>query len=87
MRRSPASLPSRRRHRGEERGVEPLFPDREPLRMSERLMPESLDRLTASLDDATPPDPYARLSLHDRLELLAFEARLAGFPESLIQAV
>ena len=33
-----------------------------------------------------PLDPYARLSLHDRLELLAFEARLAGFPESLIQA-
>jgi hypothetical protein len=33
------------------------------------------------------PEPYARLSLRDRLELLAFEARLAGLPESLIQAV
>jgi hypothetical protein len=32
----------------------------------------------------TELDPYARLSLRDRLELLAFEARLAGFPESLM---
>jgi hypothetical protein len=31
--------------------------------------------------------PYANLSFRDRLELLAFEARLAGLPESLIQAV
>jgi hypothetical protein len=31
-------------------------------------------------------DPYAGLSLSDRLELLTFEARHAGFPESLIQA-
>ena len=30
--------------------------------------------------------PLLRLSLQDRLELLAFEARLADFPESLIQA-
>jgi hypothetical protein len=28
----------------------------------------------------TPPDPYAKLSLGDRLELLAFDARLAGEP-------
>jgi hypothetical protein len=34
-----------------------------------------------------PSDPPARLSLRDRLELLAFEARFAGFPESLIQAL
>ena len=34
----------------------------------------------------TEPDPCASLSLRDRLELLAFEDRLAGFPESLIQA-
>lgn len=33
----------------------------------------------------TSDDPYARLSLRDRLELLAFEGRLAGFPKSLIQ--
>jgi hypothetical protein len=32
-------------------------------------------------------DPYVHLSFRDRLELLAFEARLAGFPESLIQAL
>jgi hypothetical protein len=34
----------------------------------------------------TEPDPYTRLPFRDRLELLAFEGRLAGFPESLIQA-
>jgi hypothetical protein len=27
-----------------------------------------------------PPDPYAKLSLGGRLELLAFDARLAGVP-------
>jgi hypothetical protein len=27
---------------------------------------------------AVPPDPYVRLSHRDRLELLAFEARLPG---------
>jgi hypothetical protein len=27
-----------------------------------------------------PPDPYATLSVGDRLELLAFEARLAEVP-------
>ncbi|MGH7498687.1 MAG: hypothetical protein ACREL3_07540 [Gemmatimonadales bacterium] len=32
-------------------------------------------------------DPYAGLSLPDRLELLAFEAELAGFPRSLIQGL
>ncbi len=34
-----------------------------------------------------PPNPYAKLSLRDRLELLAFEAELAGFPRSLIQVL
>lgn len=34
-----------------------------------------------------PPDPYAGLSFRDRLELLAFEAELACFPRSLIQAL
>ena len=33
-----------------------------------------------------PPDPYAHLSLRDRLEVLVFEARFAGLPESLISA-
>lgn len=33
-----------------------------------------------------PLDPFAGLSLRDRLKLLAFEARLAGLPESVIQA-
>ena len=32
-------------------------------------------------------DPYARLSLRSRLELLAFEAELERFPRSLITAV
>jgi hypothetical protein len=32
-------------------------------------------------------DPYVTLTHRDRLELLAFEARLAGLPESLIQAL
>jgi hypothetical protein len=34
-----------------------------------------------------PKDPYRELSLSDRLEVLAFEARLAGLPVSLIAAV
>ena len=37
-------------------------------------------------DALTAARSYASLSVRDRLELLAFEARLAGFPESLIQA-
>ena len=37
-------------------------------------------------DALTAARSYAALSVRDRLELLAFEARLAGFPESLIQA-
>lgn len=32
-------------------------------------------------------DLYTRLSLRDRLELLAFEAELASFPRSLILAL
>jgi hypothetical protein len=34
-----------------------------------------------------PPDPYAKLSLGDRLELLAFDARLAGVPQVLLEAL
>ena len=34
-----------------------------------------------------PPDPYAKLSLGDRLELLAFYARLAGMPQPLLEAL
>jgi hypothetical protein len=34
-----------------------------------------------------PPDPYARLALRDRLELLAFDARLAGGPQALLEAL
>ena len=33
------------------------------------------------------PDPYAGWPLSDRLQLLAFEAELAGFPRSLIAAI
>jgi hypothetical protein len=32
-------------------------------------------------------DPYTQLSTADRLQLLAFEAELAGFPRSLIAAI
>jgi len=35
----------------------------------------------------TEVDPYAGYDLRTRLELLAFEARHASFPESLIRAV
>jgi hypothetical protein len=34
-----------------------------------------------------PPDPYAKLSLGDRLEFLAFDARLAGVPPALLEAL
>lgn len=33
------------------------------------------------------PDPYARWSLSDRLQMLAFEAELAHLPRSLIAAL
>ncbi len=33
------------------------------------------------------PDPYARWSLSDRLELLAFEAELAHLPPALIATI
>jgi hypothetical protein len=33
------------------------------------------------------PDPYAGLTLSDRLQLLAFEAELAHLPRSLISAI
>ena len=34
-----------------------------------------------------PPDSYAKLSLGDRLELLAFDARLAGVSPTLLEAL
>jgi hypothetical protein len=37
--------------------------------------------------DSPRLDPYADLALRDRLELLAFEDELAGFPRSLIRAL
>jgi hypothetical protein len=33
------------------------------------------------------PDPYASLSLRDRLQMLAFEAQLAQLPPSLVSAL
>ena len=34
-----------------------------------------------------PPDPYTKLSLGDRLELLAFDTRFAGVPQALLEAI
>jgi hypothetical protein len=34
-----------------------------------------------------PEEAYGGLTLRDRLELLAFDARLAGVPQSLLEAL